>query len=110
MKDKDELDLLIDILFDPTAREDERYDAAMYIARFNSEKALDALLILGSNPHEDDIILDACGESITSIMVKREEFRKDIINKLRPIAKHTAYDFITAHEPQWIKNYNFYRE
>ena len=101
IKMSDEVKMLIDILFDPSARDDERHDAAMDIGKYNDERALKALLQIGSNPIEDIIILDACGESVAEILVNRDEFRKDALEKLTPIAKKTAYAFIKEHKPQW---------
>ncbi|NNM44262.1 MAG: hypothetical protein HKM07_07975 [Chlamydiae bacterium] len=93
--------LLIDILLDKTAREDERHDAAMDIGEFNDDRALNALVRLASDPNEDNIVLDVCGESIAEILVKRNELKKDILEKLDPIAKRTADAFIKEQRPDW---------
>ncbi len=97
----DRVDLLVDILFDNTAREDERHDAAMDLGSFNDNRALNALVIIASNPNEDNIILDACGESIAEILVKQNEFRKDIIDKLAPVARETAEAVIKTYRSEW---------
>ena len=71
-KDKmpDRIDLLIETLFDKSAREDERDDAAMDLGSYNDDRALNALTQIGSNPKDDYMILDSCGESIAEIMLQ----------------------------------------
>ncbi len=98
----DKVDGFIEVLFDNTAREDERHDAAMDIGKYDDDRALNALLQLASNPDEDDIILDACGESIARILVKRNQYRKDLINNLTPIARKLAEEYIKVHKPEWL--------
>jgi hypothetical protein len=93
---------LIQILLDNTAREDERHDAAMDISEFDDDRALFALLKIGSNPKEDNIILDACGESIAEILVRRGFYNKELIDKLAPIAQATANAYIKAQRPKWL--------
>jgi hypothetical protein len=99
----DRVDGLISILFDNTAREDERHDAAMDIGKYDDDRALNALLQLASNPNEDDLILDACGESIAQILVKRNYFRKDMINSLAPTARELAEAYLKTRKPEWFK-------
>ncbi|MBA3958486.1 MAG: hypothetical protein H0X51_08885 [Parachlamydiaceae bacterium] len=98
----DRVDLLIEILLDKTAREDERHEAAMDIGKYDDDRALAGLLKTASNPNEDTIILDACGESIGQIVVKRRnEFRKEDIEKLAPLARDIAEEYIYGHRPEW---------
>lgn len=98
----DRVDGLIDVLFDNTAREDERHDAAMDIGKYDDDRALSALLQLASNLNEDDLILDACGESIAQILVNRNYFSQDMINKLAPTAREMAEAYIKEHKPEWL--------
>jgi HEAT repeat protein len=98
----DQVDLLIDILFDNTAREDERDDAAMDLGRYDDDKALNALLLIASNLNENDTVLDSSGESIAKILTRRKELNKDIFENLHPIAKRAAYSFIKEVKPEWI--------
>lgn len=99
--DLDRVKLLIELLFDNTAREDERHDAAMDIGEYNDDRALNALTLIATNRNEDNIILDACGESIARILVKRNEFKKEILKNLMPLAKLTAEEFIKTNKPEW---------
>jgi len=100
---KDTVDLLIDLLNDPTAREDERDDAAMDLGSSEDEKALDALIEIGSNFDENETVLDSCGESIAKILVKKNFFNKDILNTLAHAAKAAAFAFLKEEQPEWIK-------
>jgi hypothetical protein len=97
------MELLINILCDKTAKEDERDDAAMDLGTFNDDRALNALLQVGSNNKENETILDSCGESIAQILITREEFREDILNQLSNPAKQAAFSFIKEVKPDWIK-------
>ncbi len=99
----DRVALLIEVLFDPTAREDERHDAVMDLGRYADERGLKALVRVGSNASEEDIILDSCGESVAEILVSRDEFRKDVINKLAPFARDVALNIIQQRKPQWLE-------
>lgn len=99
----DEIDGLIQILFDNTAREDERDDAAMYLGNYDDDRALNALVQIASNINDDYIVLDSCGESIAEILVKRNEQRDDIISRLTSTAKKSAEGFIKYHKPDWFK-------
>ena len=101
----DRVDLLINILCDQTAREDERHDAAMDLREFDDDRALNILLEVASNPTEENIILDACGESIAEIWVKRSYFDLNMYNKIEPIARRELYRYIKGHKPEWIKLY-----
>lgn len=100
---RDIVDLLIAILVDKTAREDERHDAAMDIGAYNDDRALNVLTRLASDPREDSIILDACGESLAEILVARNEFKKDILEGLTPTAKRMACAYFRDTKPDWIK-------
>jgi HEAT repeat protein len=75
----------------------------MDLGQFNDDRALNALIQIASNPQEDWIILDACGESIGEILVKREEFQKEILDKLVPDVKDIAVGYIRRRKPEWLK-------
>ncbi len=99
---RDNIDLLIEILFDPTACEDERDDAAVYLGEYNDNRALDALIKICSNQLENPMILDTSGESIGIILSRSNQFQKKIIDKLVPLAKRRAIDYLEAHKPEWL--------
>ena len=103
----DKVDLLIDILFDPTARIDEKDDAAMDLGEYDDDKALKALIKAAQDPETDEYcVLDSCGESIASIWVRRNFFSKEIFNSLRKLAKVAIFQTIVDIKPEWIKEYN----
>ena len=99
----DKVEGLIDVLIDNTARPDERDDAAMDLGRFNDDRALNALLRVGSNPNEDEMILDSCGDSIGEILVKKGKYDPTFINNLAPVARSALYSFIKEARPEWLK-------
>ncbi len=99
----DTIDLLIDILFDPTAREDEKHDAVMDLGEYNDERALQALLKVASNFTETEIILQSAGESIGRIWTESNQFDKNAFAKLHPFAQHEAEMYIKAIKPElWV--------
>ncbi len=53
----DIVEALIEILFDPTAREDERDDAASYLGDYDDDRALNALVSVASLPDENQLLL-----------------------------------------------------
>jgi HEAT repeat protein len=102
----DKVDRLINVLFDNTAREDQRDDAAMDLGKFDDERALVALLRIASNPNEDETILDSCGTSIGEILTKKEKHNLSLLNNLAPCAKNSAYSFIKEVQPEWFDELN----
>ena len=99
---KDRIDLLIKILKDPTAREDERGDAAIDLGVYNDERALEALIIIASDPSEDVVIVDNCAESIGEICLGISQFNENVFKKLVPVAQKIVFVFIMARNPELI--------
>lgn len=97
----DRVNFLIKILFDATAREDERHDAIMDMSDYNDDRVLNALLLIGSDSNEDDVILDSAGESIAQIWFKRNKFDITAYNKLDPRAKQSMKIYLTNAKPDW---------
>ena len=85
---------LINILLDLTAREDERHDAAIYLAKYPTNDAAQALASVASNVNEPDWLRDTCGESLALIWLQLDKVNLDIYNDLTPIAKKTAYNIL----------------
>lgn len=101
-----EIEKLIAILRDPGARVDERDDAAIYLAQYNQDEAIEALVKVGAIDNEDEIILETCGESLGHIWVKRNIFYSDLFNKLTKKAKAGVF-FVLEHEkPDWIHQFS----
>lgn len=84
---KDKLDLLIEILLDNNAREDERHDAVLDLGSYNDDRALNALILVASKENEIDIIQDSCGDSIAEIWTKRNLFDLESFKKLSGLAQ-----------------------
>jgi len=101
----DRVALLIDVLFDPTAREDEKDDAAMDLGDYNDNRALHALLKIASNFNETDIVLQSAGESIGRIWVKQNQFDIEEYKKLHPDAQSEIYAVIQVNKPEWVETF-----
>ena len=61
---------LISDLLDPSARVDERDDAAMDLSQFDEPEAIAALIQVGCDADEDEIVLESVGESIAEILLR----------------------------------------
>lgn len=95
------MQLLVDILLDPTAREDEKDDAAMDLGDYDDEQALNVLLKVARDPKECQMVIASSGEAIARILVRRNEYRPDILGSLYGVAKMEAEGFIRAEKPEW---------
>jgi hypothetical protein len=94
---------LISVLLDRTAREDERHDATMDLSKYPMNSVLTALLKVANDSTEEDIILNACGESIAEIWVHRGEIQPDKICKLAQSPFLRARSYIKCNKHEWIK-------
>ena len=65
---------LLEILRDRSARIDERDDAAMDLGNSDDDRVLDALLELGAESDDDDMVLGSIGESIAHIAARADKF------------------------------------
>jgi hypothetical protein len=102
---KDQVDLLIEVLYDKTAREDEREEAACYLGSYNDDRALEALVTIGSDSCENDFVLDSCGVSIADIMIKRNQYSPILIRNLAPTAKQSALGILKGEKPEWTSQF-----
>lgn len=109
---KDELkrqNFLIEILLDSTASVAERHDAAIDLLdeeEFENDEVLNALIKVGSNPQEEYMILDICGESIGNFWTKRNLFDIKLYNSLPKWTQNGLYCIIESRRPNWIKDHN----
>lgn len=99
---KDQAQLLIDILLDKTAREDERGDAAIDLRTHKDVRVLKALTEIVSDPKEDAVIVDNCAESIGEICVAMGIFDENLFKKMTDFAQKKVIGFIIAHKPELI--------
>lgn len=100
---KDQIALLIEILFDPKAREDEKDDAAIYLGKFTDERAMKALKIVASNPKESFIVSSSAGESIAEIWLKKNHFDANAYKTFTPTAKEEVRLHLKTYKPEWLK-------
>ena len=101
-KMKDNIDLLIDLLNDPEAREDERDDAALDLGDFDDERVLLALLQFVSTPKEEyDLVVQSCLDSIAQIMTRSDSFDLNVYEKLSEWNKRYVGRYIRNVKPQW---------
>ena len=98
---EDGVKLLIDILFDPTAREDEISDAAMDLGGYKDIRALNALMLFASTSQEDYLIDDAA-VSIAEISIGLDYFDKEAFKRLVPFAQSIVFNMIMARKPELI--------
>ena len=61
---------LIAILLDPSARADERDDAAMDLSEFATPAVESALLAVAIDLHAPAVVRDSCGESLALIWLR----------------------------------------
>lgn len=106
---KNKMQLLIDILLDKTAREDERSDAAIDLRMYKDERALEALAKVASDPNEDDLIVDNCAESIGEISVEMNYFNEKSFRKMTAFAQKIVFGSIKSRKPEII-NYELMNE
>ncbi len=103
---RDRVELLVDILLDSKARDDERDDAALDLGQFDDDRALNALIQIATDKSlQEDFFIDVCGESIANILIKRDDsdlFIR-IFEQLTPFAKHAAGAFVRKERPGWLK-------
>ena len=102
----DRIDLLSNILLDRSARVDERDDAAMDLGQYVDQRALDAVLIVATDPNEEPFIFDTCGEAIAAIWIRQNDFSYAEYKKLAPQAQQAVLSYIEKERPEWVKRYN----
>ncbi len=100
---KDRVKLLIEVLLDKTAREDERSDAAMDLGKYKDSRAVEALAKTASDPNEDDTIIDDCAVSMAEISIALNEFYENLFKKMVPFAQRIVSGIIMARNPEIIK-------
>lgn len=94
---------LLDILFDNSARVDERDDAAIDLAKYHTIEVLERLIDFACKPEESNLILASVGESIGEIMIAINKFDSSSIQSLTPIARKEALSIIKAKKQGWLE-------
>jgi len=106
---KKRMHALINILFDDTAREDEKDDAAMFLRDFIDNEAINALTLVGCNNSEKDIVQGSAGESLAEIWCTQNNFDKLTFEKLTSTARKEAFGIIKHKKPDWLVQYQLTR-
>lgn len=102
-------DELIELLFDKNAYEEEREEAAGYLADFPDKHTLDALTRKAKDIQETDYVKGKAGESIGLIMVKLGYYLEKYVNDIDGVAYNETKAVIREHRPDWYKKY-FHKE
>lgn len=103
----DQIDELIAVLLEPTNSFADRHDAAMQLGGVNNQKVMNALFQIASVTGQiadinEQIIIEACGESLAQIWVTKNDFDKDRYQKLHPYAREEAKAYLKYNKPEWI--------
>jgi hypothetical protein len=93
---------LIQILRDRSARVDERDDAAIDLGRSDDDGALAALLEIGAQSDDDDMVLGSVGESIAHIAIRRGTFESSWLALLAPPTVDELVASLRALRPQLL--------
>ena len=104
---EDRVKLLVDLILDPNAADHEKDDAAMDLAEFNDDRALNALIKASQAPCKaDQFALDNYGETIGTIWLRRNHFDKDVYYSLRSRARAGIYHILQNDKPEWIEKHH----
>lgn len=105
MEQSEKVRLLLEILFDPAARVDEKDDAAEYLQDCDDDLALAGLSEKGRDSNEDSMVLYSCGNSMAQIWMKRDFFDYDVYQSLDREARWGLFDNIKGLRPGWVEKY-----
>lgn len=107
MIEKDKIRLLVEIILDPNAEDHEKDDAAIDLAKYNDDFALNALIAISRAPFESDqFALENYGETIGTMWLRRDYFNKEVYYTLHSDVQSGIYHVIQHDKPQWIKEYH----
>jgi hypothetical protein len=94
--DANQLDALIALLQDRSARVDERDDAAIDLGSTDDPRAASALFQVGSRPDENETVLASCGESLAQIAIRTGHFDPAWPDQLAPSAARELLGTVRA--------------
>jgi hypothetical protein len=98
----DRVALLVALLHDRSARIDERDDAAIDLGESDDDTALAALLYLGAQSDDDEMVLGSIGESIAHIAARRGKFELSWLAQLAPPAVDELIGSLRALRPDLL--------
>jgi hypothetical protein len=95
---------LIAYLLDRNADLAGRDDCAMELAKYDENDAEQALLQIGADSSQDEVILDTCGESLGQIWVRQGRVDIVAVTSLNQTAREVALAVIQAKRPELMQN------
>jgi hypothetical protein len=81
---------LIEILLDPSARADERDDAAIDLSGYDDESVESALALVACDLSVPEIVRASCGESLAEIWIRRGSVNHRLLQELSGASKMEA--------------------
>lgn len=96
-------DELIHLMFDNSAFEEERQEAAGYLSNFPDLVALDALYIVAKNKNETSYVRSKAGESLGLIMLTMGKIEERYINEIEEDAKQEMFAVFRDSQPGWYE-------
>lgn len=100
--DQSRIDNLIEILRDKSARIDERDDAAIDLGFSDDPRVIDALLEVGSQIGDEEMVVASCGESVAQIAIRTGRFERSWREILAPAAARELIDGVRAERPELL--------
>jgi hypothetical protein len=77
-----------------------RDDCAMDLAKYDEKDAEEALLQVASDPSQEEVLLDTCGESLGEIWARQGRVDSALLALLQPPARRVALALIQAKRPE----------
>jgi hypothetical protein len=99
---EERLSALTEILLNPSARLDERDDAAMYLGELGRQEAVEALLIVVRDPGADIILAASCGESLAEIALRNGKFDRTWLDGMVPTARMELIERLRHDAPDML--------
>lgn len=100
---EDRIETLLEILFDKSAREDEREDAAMCLYDYDDPKVINAFFKIGQDETELHTLREAVGEGIGEIWARNNIYNLEKLNFLTAISREIAISIIKLKNPKLLK-------
>ncbi|MFJ9249062.1 hypothetical protein [Streptomyces sp. NPDC101776] len=94
--------LLIGILDNPAAREDEKYDAAMYLEEFSGPLVESGLIRTIRAEGFTSVLAQLCAESLAGVWARRDGIDRDFLCELHGPAMNEVLGILGARAPHLI--------
>jgi hypothetical protein len=80
---------------------DDRFDAAHDLGGYDQEEAEHTLAKVALDPHTDDFLADACGESLGEIWCRKGRVNYEVLKQLDGPALRLAVGMVKKFKPDW---------